>query len=299
MAIDDYNFKYSFDGDYVDDGTNGDAWTYGTSFVTFDSRQHVLIDASGDAVLLNSSISSGTIGVSLWHKGAVGSTTYRFILGVVDNNGCLLCIRESDNMIGHYHNSNGFYSSGVALTDGDMTHFVVSKDGTSIKIWKDKILIYDDATASSSMSNFRGIGNQGWTNSRENGANGSYKEAYGFTHTLTSTDVSDLYDLDAPPLIPEAIANIGVTASAEALRYIPMAMANVHITASAQVTFYTPICDGNVSVTASAEAQAVIAESTLFTFTYTIQQAQAESKFKFVYSIEQPKVPRIIIRVNV
>ena len=294
MAINDFIFHYELDNDYTDNGSNGTGWSYGTTFVDEGSRKVMLIDAIDDAMLLNASVSAGTIGLSLYYKGNPSPlVTYRYMLGSTSTDDTFLVIRESDNEIGHIAGGT-FYASGETHVDGLSTHYAVSKNGTSIKIWKNKTLIYDDTTATLSPANFRGLGNFGFTNSRDAGSNGTFKEFYGFDHTLSQTDVNDLYALDAPP--PKATASVVVTATASAV-VTPKATASVVVTATATPAPIGARTTANIVVTANAFATISLPDTDLFSFVYSIQRAVVESNFKFIYSLEQPKTSTIIERV--
>ena len=98
-------------------------------------------------------------------------------------------------------------------------------------------------------------------------------------------------------IYPKATANITITGTANVSAYMPTATANITITGTANVSAYLPIGEAGISIGVNAVAHVTQSLSNAFTFVYKIQRVAVESRFKFVYSLEQPKVSTIIIRV--
>lgn len=138
-----------------------------------------------------------------------------------------------------------------------------------------------------------------------------YEKQYSFTNTNTY----DYYRLDIGAInggsdtrlaefalykdvvIPEANASVEINATANAFDNTKgEATASVEVSAEAFAQNSVPIATANLAVTVSADAYPMLPETEMFTFKYTIQQSQPEAKFKFVYSIEQPKTAVIIKR---
>jgi len=319
MALDTNLVAHYLLYDNADDETNTYDGIVGGGVVF--SGEDTYFDGLDDYIYATNPISTEEYTISLWVK-PVNSTpnNYEGILGKFETDGAggfRIQGYSASGWVFQAETTGGtdLVADAFSLSNSEYTHIVAVRDSSGVKVYLDGVLnSSNDDTLTSLHSNTLWIG-KGYndTNRYYNGYVSNvrlYSDAKNqafvddlndegrylkpeSTGTITITGSAEAYTL------PQSEGVITITGSAEVTQYVPESTGSIEVNGSAEVTQYSPESTGSIEVTGSASAQAIIAESSLFTFAYSIQQAQAESKFNFVYTIEQPKVPRIITRVNV
>ena len=294
-------------------GTNNGGITFDGEISTFDG--------------VNDYVSTPTISLGITYTCSVfaswsGSNT-EVLVGNNSTSDLSYIIAVTDTYLYIARKGSGAYGQ---VTHGlgsswDMTHFVVIQDATGNNI---RCYINDVAQTVSYTNTIIDTGyidRIGQWYGSDNSVyfyQGDVANVKIYDYALTETEVGDLYS-EGYLLAPESIANISVTATAEATRqpqstanievtataevtqYVtdPQSTANIEVTATAEVSQYYPESTAYISVTATAEVQAGWAETNTFSFVYSLQRSQIETSFKFIYSLEQPEVEtKIIVRTN-